>query len=199
MKNKISKIALIRGAAALAALSACSVADAHMGSNHVHGFGDGFSHPFTGLDHLAAMLAVGMWAAQRGGRSMWALPASFVGMLAIGAGLALGGVSVPMVEPGIVASVLVLGLMIAFAARLPSAISVAVVGVFALFHGYAHGLEMPESALGLMFGAGFVSASVMLHVAGIGLAGMVAKHLHPKLIQAAGGVIAAAGVYLSFA
>ncbi|HET8707407.1 MAG TPA: HupE/UreJ family protein [Pseudomonadales bacterium] len=175
----------------------CSYANAHSGLNHTHGFGEGLAHPFSGLDHLAAMAAVGMWAAQQGGKAVWAVPATFVCALAAGAGLSMTGMTLPLVEPGIVASVLVLGLLIAAAIRLPLAMSSSLVALFALQHGYAHGVEMPQMASGLQYGVGFVCASVLLHLSGVGLAGVIARYVHPKAVRLLGGGIAAAGLYLS--
>lgn len=141
-------------ATGLAALAVPVVVQAHTGVGHTHGFLAGAGHPMLGFEHVCAMVAVGLWAAQRGGRATWALPATFVGVMAAGSALGMAGVSIPLVEPGIVASVLVLGLLIAAAVRLPVAVSALIVGLFALFHGCVHGAEMPASASGLAYGAG---------------------------------------------
>src|SRR5579883_978366 len=130
------------------------LASAHPGHG-THGFASGFSHPLLGLDHILAMVAVGLWAAQLGGRSLWAVPATFVGVMSVGGMLGLLGVPLPMVEAGILASVLILGLFIATAVRLPLAASMLLVGAFALFHGHAHGTEIPATASGLTYGLGF--------------------------------------------
>src|ERR1035437_488964 len=127
-----------------------SLAQAHPGHNP--GWANGLLHPVSGLDHICAMIAVGLWAAQRSGRAIWIVPLTFVSVMALGGLLGMNGVRVPLVEQGIAASVLVLGLLIAAAVRLPLAASVLVVGIFAVFHGYAHGAEMPPTASGLTYG-----------------------------------------------
>jgi urease accessory protein len=177
-----------------------TLAQAHPGATgHTHGFSNGLLHPLTGLDHIGAMFAVGLWAAQRGGRAQWVVPLAFVSIMVIGGILGMGGVGIPYVEQGIAASVLVLGIFIAAAVRLPLPASVAVVGFFALFHGYAHGAEMPASASGLNYGIGFVIATAALHLAGLGLGLAAQKFKSEKIIRRAGGAIAAGGVYLCFA
>ena len=105
------------------------------------GFAHGFSHPFTGVDHILAMLAVGLWAAQLGGRAIWAVPTAFVSLMLVGGALGVSGVSMPFIEQGILASILVLGVLIAGAFKLPVTISASLVGMFALFHGVAHGSQ----------------------------------------------------------
>lgn len=171
-------------AAALAFVPA--FAQAHPGHAAGAGFTHGFAHPMMGLDHLLAMLAVGLWAAQLGGRATWLVPAAFVSVMTAGAGLGMSGVHLPLVEQGIIASVLVLGLLIASAARLPLAASAALVGVFALFHGVAHGAEMPASASGLAYAAGFALATAALHAVGL----LVAKSTRGEWVRLAGAAIA---------
>src|SRR5277367_4877226 len=148
-------------------------AHAHLLPNNVYGFGSGFGHPLHGLDHILAMVAVGLWAGQLGGRARWLVPASFVVVMAIGGALAMAGLRVPYTEEGILLSVLVMGILIAVAARSPLAASMAIVGIFAFFHGHSHGMEMPANALGYTYGAGFVLATVLLHASGLGLAYVV--------------------------
>src|SRR5271169_6458296 len=126
-------------------LATSSAAFAHPGHN-VSGFAAGLMHPLFGLDHLLAMVAVGLWAAQGGGKKIWLLPAAFMTMLAAGAGIAMQWQSLPLVESGIAASVLALGLLIALSLQLPATLSVAITALFGLLHGYAHGLELPQSA-----------------------------------------------------
>jgi urease accessory protein len=177
-----------------------SLAQAHPGApGHTHGFSNGLLHPLTGLDHICAMVAVGLWAAQRGGRALWLVPLTFVSIMVIGGILGMGGVGIPYVEQGIAASVLVLGIFIAAAVRLPLAASAAIVGLFALFHGYAHGAEMPDTASGLAYGIGFVVATASLHLCGISLGLIAQRFASAKLIRFAGGAIAGCGVYLCFA
>ena len=158
------------------------------------GFITGLAHPFMGLDHLLAMIAVGIWAAQTGGSAVWRLPSSFIVMMAIAALISASGFSLPALEPLIAGSVVLLGLMVVFAIRLPINLSMLLVGLFAVFHGYAHGLEIPQASSAILYGSGFVLATALLHLIGIGL-GKVAyrKHLLSRLI---GSMIALAGLYL---
>ncbi|MFZ6848932.1 HupE/UreJ family protein [Undibacterium sp. RuRC25W] len=142
-------------------------ASAHISVMHsVGGFEAGLMHPITGLDHLLAMIAVGMWAAKNQRSAQWVLPVVFPLMMAIGAIAGASGLVVPGVEAGIAASLLVLGLCIALMARLPVSVSAGLVGVFALAHGYAHGVELPSEAAGAWFGVGFLIATVGLHAVG---------------------------------
>jgi len=174
-----------------------ALAQAHPGfPGHIHGFANGLAHPLTGLDHICAMMAVGLWAAQRGGRALWLVPSVFVSVMILGAVLGMAAVPLPFVEAGIVASVLVLGVLIAAAIRLPLLASGLLVGVFALFHGYAHGAEMPVSASGMAYGLGFVAATASLHLLGIGLGLLAQRFASARLVRYAGGAIAVCGVYL---
>jgi urease accessory protein len=180
----------------LATLLLPSLAYAHVGMGQASGFGHGFVHPLTGLDHMAAMVAVGLWAAQRGGRAVWVVPLTFVGVMTVGGLVGMFGTFIPLVDTGIVASVFVLGVLIAAAVRLPLVASSLIVGLFAVFHGHAHGAEMPETVSGLAYGVGFAMATALLHGCGIGL-GMVARQLErPRAIRYAGGATAALGLYL---
>ena len=140
---------------------------AHTFGAHGAGFMQGLVHPFSGMDHLLAMMAVGVWAAQQGGRALWAVPASFVVTMITGALVAVAGVQLPHIEAMVAASVLVLGLLVAFQSRWPLAAGMSLVALFAFFHGHAHGLEMPEAASPVLYGLGFVLATVVLHIAGI--------------------------------
>jgi urease accessory protein len=172
------------------------LASAHVGIGSTGGFLAGMSHPLGGLDHLCAMLAVGLWAAQRGPRTSWGIPLAFVSVMAMGAALGMAGVVLPFTETGIVVSVLILGILVAASVRLPLAVSMMMVGLFAVFHGHAHGTEMPAMASGLAYGAGFVSATLFLHVCGMGL-GLLARYLsRPLAIRFAGTAIAMFGGYL---
>ncbi|MDZ5650491.1 HupE/UreJ family protein [Nitrospirillum sp. BR 11828] len=152
-----------------------AVALAHPGMpGHTHGFTDGFAHPFGGLDHLAAMTAVGLWAGQQarggqGARAVWLWPLAFLALLVAGAVAGANGLALPGVEWGIVLSVAALGWLTAFGARVPLAAGAALIGAFALCHGAAHGAEMPADADGLAYGLGFVTASATLHLAGVAL------------------------------
>jgi len=178
---------------AVIALTLAPAAQAHIIGVQGGGFSAGFAHPFTGLDHMLAMIAVGLWASQLGGRARWAVPLAFMGAMTVGAGLALAGVKLPMVETGIASSVLVLGLLIAFAARLPVAVSAVLVGAFAVFHGHAHGNELPQAASEALYGGGFLLATGALHVFGLGLGARMHRLLDPVWLRTLGGGIAAMG------
>lgn len=172
---------------------------AHTGASDTHGAVHGFMHPVTGLDHVLAMVAVGILAALLGGRAIWLVPASFVALAAVGGLLGVQGVPVPFVEFGISASVVLLGLAIALQARLPLGWTVGLVGLFGLYHGYAHGAEMPADASGFAYGAGFLAATAMLHIAGIGLGlgiAHMARRSATRFAQAGGTAIALAGIVL---
>jgi urease accessory protein len=149
-------------------LSVAAPAFAHPGhERHSAGFIDGLLHPLLGMDHLLVMLLVGVWAAQLGGKARWMLPAAFVAVMALGAGLSIGGVVLPQIEAGIAASMLVLVLLATSALRLALTPAMMLVGLFALFHGAAHGLELPALARPGMFAAGFLLSTAALHVAGV--------------------------------
>jgi len=174
-----------------------SVAYAHGVAGSAGGFMHGLTHPFSGLDHICAMLAVGLWAAQMGGRSLWAVPLSFVSVMAIGGTLAMYGVSLPFVEQGIVLSVLLLGVLIAAAIRLPLWLGAGLVGLFALWHGQAHGAEMPGMASGMAYGAGFMLATLSLHIAGVWFGITLQTTLRDRVVRLAGAGIALCGLYLA--
>ncbi len=176
-------------------ISLSAPASAHLLGMHGAGFEAGITHPYTGLDHLLAMLAVGMWAAQQGGRALWSIPLAFVVMMTLGGILALTGVQLPMVETGIATSVLVLGLLVAFSARLPLAAGATLVGVFALFHGHAHGTEIPLAASPVAYALGFILATAALHGIGIALGKYLKDGALPWL-QLSGAAVAATGVWL---
>jgi urease accessory protein len=173
----------------------CLFADnafAHTGVHTGSGFAGGFAHPMLGLDHLLAMVAIGVWAAQQGGRALWAVPATFVTVMVLGGLVALTGWVLPHVETGISLSVLVLGLLIAFQRNWPVTAGMSIAAVFALFHGYAHGLEMPQTASPLLFAAGFVLATSLLHGVGI-ISGRIGR----DWVRAVGLLIAATGFALT--
>lgn len=173
------------------------VAWAHVGAGEAAGFAHGFFHPVTGVDHVLAMVAVGLFAANLGGRALWAVPLTFVGVMAAGGALGIGGVAVPFVETGIAVSVIVLGAAVALRWKWPVVAAMALVGLFAIFHGHAHGAEMPADASGLDYAAGFMIATALLHVAGIGIGLGLTKggqQYAPRLVQAGGGAMAVAGV-----
>ncbi len=167
-----------------------TLAHAHPGHGATTGgIGWGLAHPFSGLDHILAMIAVGLWAVQLGKRALWILPLSFVCSMAAGAALGMSGVTLPFVEPGILASVIVLGALVAFAKRLPLGASAAVVAVAALFHGQAHGAEIPANAPGLLTAVGFILATTLLHTLGVAL-GLSLRHTaQQRAIRTAGAAI----------
>jgi urease accessory protein len=198
MKNSIRVASIFQRALPLLLIFlAPSLAQAHPGMpDHTHGFENGVLHPLTGLDHICVMVAVGLWAAQRGGRALWLVPATFVFIMILGGILGMGGAGIPFIEQGIAASVLVLGIFIVAAVRLPLAASMAIVGLFALFHGYAHGAEMPATASGLNYGIGFIAATASLHLCGIGLGIAAQQFASAQFVRYLGGMIAACGIYL---
>jgi len=168
----------------------------HEGHELTWDFTSGAIHPLSGWDHVLAMMAVGLWAAQLGGRSRWLVPTAFVGLMTLGALLGHAGFAIAGVEQGIAASILILGVLIAGAVKLPVPACMAIVGAFALFHGVAHGAEMPGTASGLSYGIGFVASTIFLHAVGLGL-GLVLTS-EEKIARFAGGAVAIAGV-LAFA
>ena len=161
---------ILRFAAPLAAVAllAPTAALAHTGVGDTSGFGHGFGHPISGMDHVLAMVMVGVFAAQLGGRALWLVPATFVAVMALGGALGAAGVDVPFVETGIALSVIVLGAVVALNVKAPVAAAMGLVGLFAVFHGHAHGAEMPEDAGGLAYAAGFMLATALLHATGLG-------------------------------
>lgn len=194
-KNKKILLSLF-GTIAMLPISAL----AHTGISVTTGFGSGIEHPFAGADHVLAMLAVGLWAAQiGGGRAVWVLPAAFISLMLFGAGLAIFDIGLPFVEQAILLSVLIFGISIAAACKLPLIISTTVVGLFAVFHGHAHGTEIPLLSGALSYSLGFVLGTACFHAIGI-LAGIVMRKLNfEKTVRWAGGVIACYGFYLVMA
>ena len=168
---------------------------AHTGHDDASGLAHGFVHPMTGIDHVLAMVAVGVLAAQYGGRALWLVPLSFLVAMAIAGVIGMAGIVVPVAEVGIGVSVVVLGLAIAFQLRPPTFVAMAVVGFFALFHGYAHGAELPDGMTGLSFALGFLLATALLHGTGVGLGLLMQRQASSRrLIQAGGGAMALVGI-----
>ena len=188
-----------KGLFAAALLVATGSVFAHPGHEHASSFMTGFSHPMGGLDHLLAMVAIGLWAASIGGRALWAVPVAFVMTMILGGGLAVAGMTVPFVEQGILLSVIVLGALVLFAKRLPTLVCAAIAGGFALFHGAAHGMEMPLNANGLQYALGFALATAGLHAVGLGFGQVMAKIGTPLVTRISGSLIATAGLVLAFA
>jgi len=170
----------------------------HPEMGQASGFWHGFSHPLTGLDHVLAMLAIGIWAVQVGGKAIWAIPLSFVGMMIVGGIIGMSGVKIPYVETGIVMSVMVLGVLIVASARLPLLAGMLIAGIFALFHGHSHGTEIPETAMGITYSIGFAMSTLLLHLSGIGLALFAGKKIKVQLLRYVGASIAVAGILMLF-
>ena len=173
-------------------LVSARAAFAHQGEGG--GILTGLSHPVSGLDHVAAMIAVGVWGAQLGRPALWVLPVMFPMVMAGGAFLALIGLGLPGVETGIALSAVVLGAVIVAEARPPLAVSIAVVSAFALFHGHAHGTELPPDQSGLAYSVGFVVSTGLLHACGIGIGAVHRWSGGARAIRAVGAVILAAGL-----
>lgn len=194
-RSLLSGLALAATFAALAPGAAL----AHVGAGETSGIIHGFAHPIGGLDHMLAMVAVGMFAAHLGGRAPWAVPLTFVAMMGLGGWLGVARVDIPYVEIAIALSVAVLGLLVAVRAEWPVATAMLLVGVFAVFHGHAHGAEMPMDASGAAYAAGFMLATALLHVAGLALGvGMqfAGASFGKRAAQGCGSAIALAGVAL---
>jgi len=189
MKNLLNAIALF-----LLAIGTSPVW-AHAGAGDAAGgFIAGFLHPLLGWDHVVAMVAVGLWGAFLGLPAIWVLPVVFPLVMALGGVLGLLGVPLPGVEIGIAGSAIVLGAMVAFAARPPLAVAAVIVGAFAIFHGHAHGTELPEAANPLVFSLGFVIATGLLHVCGIGFGLLVRWPAGRVAVRASGVFIAGVGL-----
>ena len=168
---------------------------AHPGHDGAGGLAHGFVHPLTGIDHVLAMIAVGVLAAQYGGRALWLVPMSFLVAMAAAGVIGMAGIPVQIVEAGIGLSVVVPGLMIAFQIKPPTLAAMVVVGFFALFHGYAHGSEMPDGLAGLSSAAGLLGATALLLGAGVGLGLLLQRRtLSRRFIQAGGGAMALVGI-----
>ena len=196
MKSRLAA-RFLKITAALTLLPA--IASAHPGHDGGHDltwdFAGGFAHPVFGLDHFLAMIAVGIWAAQLGGRARWFVPATFVGVMTLAAVFGQNGVVPAGMEQMIAASLLAFGLMIALAKRLPLAAGLGLTALFAAFHGFAHGAEIPANTSGLTYGLGFVAATVLLHAAGLAL-GKFSLNQSSWFAKTAGAGVAAVGAVL---
>jgi len=170
---------------------------AHTGIGQTAGFAHGLAHPASGIDHTLAMVAVGVFAWQLGGRALWLVPATFVLVMIAGGTLGMAGIDIPFVETGIALSVVILGAIIALGMRAPVATAMAIVGAFAVFHGHAHGAEMPHDASGLTYGAGFMLGTALLHASGLALGffiGRIGEARSPDIVRAAGMLTSVAGI-----
>lgn len=168
---------------------------AHEETGQAAGFLAGLTHPVSGLDHILAMVAVGFWGAQLGAPALWALPVAFPIVMAVGGMLGLLGIPLPGVELGIAFSAVALGAMVAGEVKAAMPLAAGLVGFFAIFHGHAHGTELPDGASGLYYSIGFVAATGLLHAAGIGFGMIHERPGGPAILRAAGGLVLVGGVY----
>jgi urease accessory protein len=182
--------------AALALALLPTAALAHPAIGNAHGFVHGFAHPLSGLDHVLAMVTVGIFAWQLGGRALWLVPGTFVVVMALAGLVGMAGIGIVGVEIGIAASVIVLGAIVALGVKPPVAIAMGIVALFAIFHGHSHGTEMPLDVAGVAYAAGFMLATALLHVAGIALGMTIGRigDAYGRLgYRVSGGLVALAG------
>jgi urease accessory protein len=186
-----------RSSQALALLAAgwAQAASAHIQQAETTGLLTGLLHPVSGLDHVLAMVAVGLWGAQLGVPAIWVLPVAFPLVMAMGGLLGFLGVPVPGVEVGIAASAIVLGAAVAFELRAPLVVAALLVGCFAIFHGHAHGTELPPGQSALLYSMGFVIATGCLHALGIGIGTVHSRPWGRQLLRVAGVAVAAGGAF----
>ncbi|MGI8931799.1 MAG: HupE/UreJ family protein [Sphingomicrobium sp.] len=189
-------LSLRLGIAGLAlTMLAATPALAHDGTGLAGGFAAGFVHPLSGLDHMLAMISVGLWGAFLGRPLIYLLPMLFPGAMVVGGGLGMIGVPVPPVELGIAVSVLTLGALVLLAVRAPVAVACAIIALFALFHGYAHGMELPSAADPVGYSAGFVLCTGLLHLSGIGLGLLKTAPGGTLALRGIGGAVAIGGLW----
>jgi urease accessory protein len=168
---------------------------AHVQKGEAAGFISGLKHPVSGLDHVLAMVAVGLWGAQLGAPAVWVLPVAFPMVMAFGGRLGLMGVPLPGIEYGIAASAILLGIAVMFEIRPPLAAAAVIVAIFAVFHGHAHGTELPPGQSGLLYSMGFVIATGCLHGVGITIGTVHRWGWGQKLLRLAGAIVAAGGMF----
>jgi urease accessory protein len=192
----LSHSSLCKSAITFIALLAWSAAQAHSDQVSTGGLMAGYLHPLTGLDHLLAMVAVGIWGATLGAPLIWMLPIAFPLMMVVGGVLAIVGIPLPYVELGVALSVLVLGVAIALRWRASLALAVSIVAAFGILHGYAHGSELPGAASPVAYAAGFVMSTGLLHLAGIAFGALEKHALGTRLVRVAGSAIALTGAWL---
>lgn len=185
----------VRGGAAVMAVTWAQAASAHVAAAESGGFLTGLLHPLSGADHVLAMVAVGLWGAQLRAPAIWVLPVAFPLMMALGGMFGFLGVPIPGIEYGIAASAIVLGAAVAFELRPALVVAALIVGVFAIFHGHAHGTELPAGQNALLYSVGFVVATGGLHAAGIGIGTVHRWAWGRRLLRAAGAGIAACGLF----
>jgi urease accessory protein len=192
--NNQTRTFFTRWASALLLAGLSGTAAAHTFGAEGAGFAEGLAHPFLGLDHVLAMIGVGLWAAQLGGRALWQLPLAFLTVMAGGAWLDQAGSDWSGTEAMIALSVVALGLLVAVSARMAGWIGIGLVALFALFHGYAHGQEIPQAVAPVTYAAGFLLATLILHLIGLGLGLSISR---TRTASRVGGLaMAATGVYL---
>jgi urease accessory protein len=189
--NHLTRLSL----ATLFLLALAEPALAHTGTGAAFGFLSGFLHPVTGPDHLIAMVAVGLWGAQLGNPAIWILPITFPLVMALGGVLGVSGFDLPLAEAVIGLSGVALGLVVALRARPPLWIAAVLVGIFAIFHGYAHGKELPEAVDPIGYGVGFVTATGLLHLCGILLGTLIRWRSGERLVRACGAAIGCVGAF----
>lgn len=185
-----------RSAIPAAMMLVASPAFAHGEPGHATDLAAGFMHPLMGFDHLLAMLAIGLWAAQQSRPALWVLPLLFPAVMVLGAAAGMSATHLPGVEPGVAGSVAILGILIAFAIRMPVWAGGIAVSLFALMHGYLHGVELPSDASPASYGAGFIIATLLLHGAGIAMGIAATGKATARAMRVAGGAIAASGAFL---
>jgi urease accessory protein len=190
-----SRLSLATALAALLTLLLPAAAWAHAQEGIAGGLASGFLHPILGPDHLVAMVAVGLWGAQLGAPAIWLLPITFPTVMALGGLLGIAGVPLPFIEVGVAGSAVVLGALVALAVRAPLPVAALVVASFAIFHGHAHGTELPGAANPLAYGVGFVTATGLLHLAGILLGTLMRWPAGVTVVRASGGLVACVGTY----
>lgn len=191
----------LRTLTALAALLATLPAQAlaHTGDDHLHGIGSGFFHPFSGLDHVLAMVAVGLFAARNGGPALWRLPLAFIAAMVTGAVLSMAGMTMPLIETAILVSVFVLGAALIANANVPLTLAVTATATFGCFHGFAHGAEGPAGApIGYILG--FIGGTAILHLAGIAACLKLARDraVATAALRIAGAAMTGAGIGLAY-
>ena len=184
--------------ATLFLLASAPSAFAHPLKGEATGFLTGFRHPISGLDHVLAMVAVGLWGAQLGAPAVWLLPVAFPLVMAFGGMLGLMGVPIPGIEYGIAASAILLGAAVMFEVRPPLAVAALLVGFFAIFHGHAHGAELPPGQSAMLYSIGFVIATGCLHAVGIGIGTVHRWSWGQKFLRVAGALVALGGVFFMY-
>jgi urease accessory protein len=181
--------------ASAAGVLLAQAADAHSMGTQGSAFASGLAHPFAGLDHVLAVVAIGVWAAQNGGRALWAVPLSFVATMLLGAALGIAGIPLPSVEPAIAVSLMILGLLVTLSIRMRLVTGMAVAAGFALFHGHAHGAEIAAVSIA-QYLLGMTVATVLLHAAGILFGSLPKAGFGAKVLRFGGAAIAATGAWM---